>query len=258
MNLKRIISLVSTAKHPVSGTPRHCQNDSIAMGLGLTIAKSATAHMEVVHAGSADDPALLDYLAFGAEKINVIPADGNTDIAMLLAENLVNADLILTGSRAESGLDSGLLPYMLASKLNIPIVANALEIKQISSGIEILQFLPKGKRKLVAVSLPAIVTVHPLAPVALNYAYAKKSIGKINVHSNNSKHPNASNLGWQTQAPMRKPIKLKASETKTGHERLQSAITTEGRNGTVVNDGNNVEKAQVILRYLREHRLINF
>jgi electron transfer flavoprotein beta subunit len=39
---------------------------------------------------------------------------------------------------------------------------------------------------------------------------------------------------------------------------MLSAISSESKGGAVVNNGNSVEKAQVILSYLREHRHINF
>jgi electron transfer flavoprotein beta subunit len=39
---------------------------------------------------------------------------------------------------------------------------------------------------------------------------------------------------------------------------MLSATVSENKGGAVVIDGDSVEKAQVILRYLREHRLINF
>jgi electron transfer flavoprotein beta subunit len=65
-------------------------------------------------------------------------------------------------------------------------------------------------------------------------------------------------LQWQKQSTLRKPIKLKARENKSGHARMLSATVSENKGGAVVIDGDSVEKAQVILRYLREHRLINF
>ena len=112
--------------------------------------------------------------------------------------------------------------------------------------------------------------VHPLAPVKLHYAAAKKSTGKITSlpSSNLPARLNQTQLN-QTQilasatTNSHKPIKLKAQDgqyeaKKTGHERLMAAITTEAKGGAVVIDKSSVEKAQVILRYLREHHLINF
>jgi len=258
--IKHITTLVSAGRHPVSGEPRHCHNDSLAMTLGLNMAESVSAEHHVLHAGNPDNKALSEYLALSAGQINVIPISGDSDVVDCLAAQLNHVDLILTGSRAESGEDSGLLPYLLAEKLGIPLVVNALAIKSSANIIEVLQFLPKGKRRHVTVKLPAIIAVHPLAPASLKFSYARQISGAIKTlpvpytSTLTSDHKTQ----WQTQAAIRKPIKLKAPENKSGHDRMMSAISSESKGGAVVNNGNSVEKAQVILGYLREHRLINF
>lgn len=267
MSIKHIAALVSAGRHPVSGEPRHCRNDSIAMTIGLELSNSLNevsnnaSKFKVLHAGNPGNSALADYLALGASQIDVIPIAADTDIVDSLAAKLANIDLILTGSRAESGQDSGLLPYLLAEKLSIPLVANALTIKSAANGIEVLQFLPKGKRRSVTVQLPAVVVIHPLAPVELHFAYARQIMGAISQQPTSGAEvatKGANALQWKTQASIRKPNKLKARENKSGHARMLSATVSENKGGAVVNEGNSVEKAQVILRYLREHRLINF
>jgi electron transfer flavoprotein beta subunit len=249
----KIAVLVSAGKHPVSGQPRHCRNDSLALQIGLNLTQSLAADLTVLHAGEPSNAALQDYLALGASQINVVPATGDT--VENLAAQLQNTELILTGTRAENGEDSGLLPYLLAAKLNLPIVADALEITQSENQLEILQFLPKGQRRRVMVSLPAVVAVHPSAVVALNFIYARQNLGSISTlpASNTTTKPSQ----WRLEKT-RKPIKLVASAALTGHERLMAAISSKAKGGAVVNEGNNVEKAQVILHYLREHQLIDF
>ncbi len=291
MSLQRIAALVSIAKHPSSGVARACRNDSLALSIGLNLINSlalstplphqgegwdgvkSAKHdepiplltsplkreeqysLQVLHAGKSDNAALKDYLALGAKQINVIETE--TDIVENLAANLKNTDLILTGSRAESEQASGLLPYLLAAKLNLPLVANALEIKCLENNLEILQFLPKGKRRLVRVQLPAVVVIHPLAAVSLHYAFAKQMTGEIVILSA-LKSVYAGKIEDQNNIINRKSIKLKAPQHQSGHERLLAAISSENKGGAVVNEGNSVEKAQVIMGYLREHRLIDF
>jgi electron transfer flavoprotein beta subunit len=247
--MKRIAVLVSAGRHPVSAQARHCRNDSLALQIGINLAGD----LKVLHAGEPSDPALQDYLALGAAQIDVIPATEN--VVENLASQLNNIDLILTGTRAENGEDSGLLPYLLAAKLNLPIVADALEITQRENLLEILQFLPKGQRRRVLVSLPAVVAVHPSAAVRLNFIHTRQNLGSISTlpASNAMTKPSQ----WHLEKA-RKPIKLAASATLTGHERLMAAISNKAKGGAVVNEGNNVEKAQVILAYLREHQLIDF
>jgi electron transfer flavoprotein beta subunit len=287
MSLKRITVLVSCSKHPISGAPRHHQNDSLALQLALNLASKYAATLQVLHAGDATNPALQDYLALGASQIDVISTAGN--LVDNIADQLKNTDLILTGSRAANAEDSGLLPYLLAAKLNLSIVTSALEIdlyensarKNIASEnivrenlvrkntshdnhadinkLEVLQFLPKGQRRRVALALPALVAVHPLATVKLRFVHAQRNTGHINVlaKQNSDADNSARATRWITEAP-RKAIKLKAKIKQTGHERLMDAISSKTKGGTVVNDENNVEKAQVILRYLREHQLTKF
>jgi electron transfer flavoprotein beta subunit len=53
-------------------------------------------------------------------------------------------------------------------------------------------------------------------------------------------------------------VRLAAAEKRSGHARMLSATTTESRGGSVVIEGTSVEKAQVILAYLREHQLVDY
>ena len=257
-SVKHIAVLVSAGRHPLSGEPRHCHNDSLALALGLNLASK----VKVLHAGTPSNPALQDYFALGATQIDVVPNSG--DMIENLAAQLTDTSLILTGTRAENGEDSGLLPYLLATKLGLPLVADALTITPCGEQcdnqlqekqLEILQFLPKGQRRRVLVSLPALVVVHPSAALALHFIHARKNLGSINTLS--ASNTKAKSSQWSAE-PARKPIKLVAQTTQTGHQRLMAAISNKAKGGTVVNEGNNVEKAQVILRYLREHQLIEF
>ena len=257
MTLKHIAVLVSAGRHPVSNAPRYCRNDGLALTLALQLADTVSAQTDVLHAGDANNPALLDYLALGAKNIRVVSE--TNDIVPTLATQLNQADLIITGSRAENGEDSGLLPYLLAAELKRPVIANALTIQPTENGIEVLQFLPKGKRRRMAVQLPAVIAVHPLATAELCYAYARQTTGNIDlVASHATSNTTMTTQGAWSIEPARKPVKLKAQEKKAGHARMLSAIASESKGGAVVIDGNHVEKAQVILDYLREHRLINF
>jgi electron transfer flavoprotein beta subunit len=258
--MKKLACLVSIGAHPVSREARYSRNDSLALGLGLAIAKDNKFELEVLHAGDADNRALNDYHALGADNIKVLPITDNANVVTSLASQLQNTELILTGTRAESSEDSGLLPYLLAEKLQIPLVNYALDIEMKDGAIEVLQFLPKGKRRRVSVTLPAVVTVHPLATVKTNYVFAKKVTGnltKCDIEKNEG-FINRPKITWTLAPNIHRPNKLKASENITAHRRMLSAISSESKSGLVVNEGTSVEKAQVILTYLREHYLINF
>lgn len=265
MSIRNIAALVSIGQHSVSGEPRHCQNDSLAMTMGLNLASSLAIHCDVLHVGDAHNAAsmqaLREYLALGATQVDVIPATNDTQIVDALAANLNQCDLILTGSRTESGQGSGLLPYQLAATLGVPLVANALAIQaaenSLNNSVEVLQFLPKGKRRRVTVQCPAVIVIHPLAPVPLRFAYAKQVLGDIKQRAPTHAAAQAPTETPPTLALTRKPIKLKAKQPLSGHARMMSYIASESKGGAVVNNGDSVQKAQVILRYLREHQLIN-
>ncbi len=61
-----------------------------------------------------------------------------------------------------------------------------------------------------------------------------------------------------TRPATARPVRLAAAEKRSGHARMLSATTTENRGGHVVIEGSSVEKAQVILAYLREHQLVDY
>ena len=133
----------------------------------------------VIHAGAIDEPALNDYLALGAGTIEVVAIPNGYDTVRVLSGLLKDVDLVLAGGRAESGAGSGLFPYALAKALGRPVVANVLDVEIEGAEARVRQFLPKGRRRGVAVSLPAILAVHPLTQVRLGYAYARRLSGRI-------------------------------------------------------------------------------
>lgn len=247
--------LVSSGRHPVSGKPRACPGDVAA----LEVARGLGGDLSVYHLGQADDPALRDYLAFGAGR--VVTLAGGKGAIDQAAKRLKALDVIVTGSRAEHGEGSGLLPYTLAQNLGRPIVANVLEASVDGREAIVRQFLPKGKRRRIAVQLPAVLSVHPLAPVAPRYAYARTLNGRIESVAASGASPDAAggpDPDWTLSPADRQLVRLKALEKKAGHARMLSAVAAEVKSGVVAIEGSDVEKAQMLLAYLRDHRLIDF
>jgi electron transfer flavoprotein beta subunit len=257
--VERIAVLVSTGRHPVSGAPRYSRNDALALDLARALAERHHARLDVLHAGDAADPALADYLALGAQEVEVLPCAPTDDAARMLAERVRDYDLVLTGTRAEGAHDSGMLPYRVAAALGAPIVGGAVDIDVDSAAgaAVVRQFLPKGLRRRVQTTLPAVIAVHPLANAQPRYAYARQRAGAI--RPQRAAHVSAPDAAaWSVGPVERKPVRLAAAEKRSGHARMLSATTTESRGGNVVNEGSSVEKAQVILAYLREHQLIDY
>lgn len=260
--IERIAVLVSAGRHPVSGRPRYSRNDALALDLARTLAERHHARLDVLHAGDAADPALAEYLALGAHEVEVLACAPSGDAARMLAERVRGYDLVLTGTRAEGAHDSGMLPYRVAAALGAPIVGGAVDIDVdvATRAAVVRQFLPKGLRRRVQTALPAVIAVHPLANAQPRYAYARLRAGAVRPASATraSGAESTEACAWTVGPIERKPVRLAAAEKRSGHARMLSATTTESRGGNVVIEGSSVEKAQVILAYLREHQLIDY
>jgi electron transfer flavoprotein beta subunit len=277
----KIAVLVSVGRHPVSGTARYSRNDAAALTIALSLAKTHGATLDVLHAGDPSNPALKEYLALGARAVEVLEVpvtpELHSDAIAPLAARLRGYELVLTGTRAEGAFDSGMLPYRVATALDMPLVGAAVDLTLRDACVEVRQFMPKGLRRRVEVRLPALIAVHPMANTAPSYAYARLREGTIrpvatgtpgspdagspDAGSPNAGSPNAANpddLAWTTRPATAKPARLAAAEKRSGHARMLSATTTESRGGSVVIEGSSVEKAQVILAYLREHQLVDY
>lgn len=246
--MTRIALLVSAGRNPVSGAPRAARCDAVA----LEIARKLPGELTVLHAGDPGNPALADYLAYGAASVEVLPLPSGAEIAPALADRLAGFDLILCGSRAEDGEESGLLPYLLAERLNLPLVPQALSLDLQGGAAEITQFLPKGARRKVQVDLPAVVCIHPMAPALPRYAHARKVAGRIVPLAAPSV---STEERWHVEPASRAPLKLRAQKKEAGHNRMLSAIAPVAKGGEVLSEGSPAEKAQAILAYLRRHRL---
>lgn len=246
--------LVSSGRHPITGVARASRRDAVAMAVGHALVGPA---LRVVHFGDPADPALEDYLALGAGTIEVIPRTPGADKLQALRKATGSANILLMGERAEGSAGSGLLPYRLAHALGRPVVADVLEVRLEGREASLRQFLPKGKRRAIVTSLPVVLAVHPLAPVSLRYAHARRASGEIAVQDSAPAAVDDLAPEWTPLPSGHQPVRLKAPETKTGHERLLAAISAETRTGVVVIDGSHVEKAQVVLSYLRKNRLVD-
>jgi electron transfer flavoprotein beta subunit len=255
--LERIAVLVSVGRHRVSGAPCYSRNDATALEIARTLAQAHGAHLDVLHAGDVSNPALFDYLALGASRIEVIECGEGDDPVPALGQRLSGASLVLTGTRAEGMHDTGMLPYRLTAELECALIDSALDVTIEAGSAVVTQFMPKGLRRRVAAALPCVVAVHPQSSMKPRYAYARAQEGAI-VQGVAGRRPDADAPLWAITPATRKPVKLVAAEKRSGHARMLMATTTESRGGNVVIEGTSVEKAQVILSYLREHRLIDY
>jgi electron transfer flavoprotein beta subunit len=249
----RIAVLVSLGRNPVSGVSRASRDDLLA----LELARRLGGEITVFHAGDSRAEGLADYLAYGAASLEVVTIAEGDDVVAALAGPLGGFDLVLTGRRSEGGEGSGTVPYLLAKQLGLPLVGQALELEVATDRATVTQFLPKGQRRRVEVKLPAVIAAHPMAPVTPRYAFARRAAGRIIRHEGSAIAPSNPTI-WDAETAARRPVRFKAAEAKGGHGRMLAAIATESKGGAVVELGTPAEKAEAILTYLREHRLIDW
>lgn len=212
-----ITVLLSRGLHPVSGRPRPAPLDAAAIRLGLGLGPVCG-----LHAGP-EDPALRDYLGHGLDLLRRLDLPAEADPLPALAAYLAAAlaagtgtRLILAGKRAEGGEDSGQLPYLLAARLGLPIIADAVALRVAGTGMVIEQALPRGARRRIALAGPAVVTVHPAAPPALPFAAGALRRGRVEVLAAGAA-PAAPPL---TEAPYRRRPRLMANATAAERQLL--------------------------------------
>lgn len=255
--LYKIAVLVSPARHPVSGQALRSSSDAAALELACSL--TAAEQLTVLYAGNAGVDELRDYLGLGAPRIEVLRLSADVDVVPALLDRLRGFDIVICGARSDGQFSSGLLPYLLAEGLNMPLVGDVLDATLQGGTLSLRQFLPKGLRRRLEVSAPVVLAVHPRAAQTRQFAYARAVSGRIT--QSIAKSPaGLAGAAWSFEAVTRRPRPLKAKVVQSGHSRMQGAIGGDSgaRGGEVVKQGNAVEKAQVLLTYLREHHLIDF
>lgn len=251
----RIAVLVSIGAHPVNGGARWSRNDALALAMGQAL-RHASMTVDVIHAGDPAELALRDYLALGAAVVDVLDVPPARDVLAPLVERVRGYDIVLCGTRAESGEASGMLPYRLAQALHMSLLPAVLSATVQADGIVTQQFLPKGRRRDIAAPLPAVLAVHPQAPFELRHVYARERAGQIVART--SILEGAPLLPACVEPATCPPVRLAARESRSARVRLMAAITTESRGGAVITHGSPDEKAQAVLAYLRTHSLIDY
>ena len=254
----RIAVLVSTARHPVSNQPMRSSSDAAAFELGCSLAPPG--RLTVLSAGMAGKESLEEYLGLGVEALEVLTVAATADVLPALLARLKGFDLVLCGMRSDGQSASGMLPYLLAEGLGVPLVGDVLEATGAGRTLTVRQFLPKGMRRRLEVTLPAVLAVHPRAPQTRQYAYARARAGRVTNVAGAIGASDRSAPAWQFEPATRRPRPLKAKVAQSGHSRMMGAIGGDAgaRGGQVVKQGSAEQKAQILLDYLREHRLIDF
>lgn len=249
--MSRITVLVAARQHPVSGKPARSKADSKAVATALAVPGS---DVQLLSAGTLSDAVARDYLALGARSIEII--DTAADACTALVHPLKEVPWILTGTRSADEAGGNLLPFQLGAALSRPVVTQVVAIEDQGSHWIVTQALPKGARRRLRVTAPAVLAISEAAPATVRYALADKTLGRIFRTTTNAGTPARTDLTVRPRSKRR--AVLQAQVAQSGHARMLGAIDSPSSGGRVISTGTPEHKAQVILDYLRTHALVNF
>ena len=170
-----IALLLSAGCHPVSLRPRMNPACARAAELALRMGQAVTA----LHVGDPANPALRDYLGLGLPALTVLDAGGTVDALPILIDELARLAprIILCGDMTEVGEGSGMLPYALAERLGLPVLAGVIAVE----GATALQSVSPTVQRRFALDRPAVLIAGHDAPPARPVAFARARAGRIEV-----------------------------------------------------------------------------
>jgi electron transfer flavoprotein beta subunit len=254
----KIAVLVSPARHPVSGRPSRSSSDAAAFELACSLVPAQ--RLTVLCAGMVGKESLNEYLGLGANAIEVLTVEEGSDVVSSLIARLRGYDIIFCGVRSSGQSSSGLLPYLLAEGLRMPLISDVLEVELHDRKLRLRQFLPKGMRRRLEVSTPTVLAIHPRAPQTRQFAYARACAGSVTYSAGITQSEGPASPDWQVEAAVRRPQPLKAKIKQSGHSRMLGAIggDTDAGGGLSLKEGSADQKAEALIAYLREHRLVDF
>lgn len=264
----RIAVLLSVGQHPLTARPRRADQDARALELALQL---PGVEVLPVHAGELNDQnetALRSYLGMGAAALKLLPAAEGEDVLPLLQQGLrdLQPDLVLCGKRAERGESSGLMPYLLAQSLGWPVISGLVEIERLEAGhVTVLQALPRGQRRRLRVTLPAVLAMDDAAPAARQSAFGPARRGVLEVEQmvavaeqGLANLNNLSVLNWQFQPARKRPKRLKIIKATSARDRFKAAAAkAESSGGQVLQGLTPDAAAETILKMLREEGVMN-
>ncbi|WP_047289643.1 electron transfer flavoprotein subunit beta [Pseudomonas protegens] len=251
-----VISLVSIGAHPTSGRPRRAEQDARAVELGLQLAGDK---LQVLHAGDVAEPALRAYLGMGLEQLHVLEQPAGADALPILTQYLRDAgvQVVLTGSQAETGEGSGMLPFLLAENLGWPLVVGLAQVESLADGVaHVLQALPRGQRRRLKVRLPFLATVDNAAPKPRQSAYGPARRGVLQADQVVVVEDELF-TGSSLQPAKPRPKRLKVIKAKSGADRMKAATAkASGGTGQVLKGVSPEAGAEAILKLLIEEGVV--
>lgn len=242
----KVLCLLSLAVHERSSREMPSPIDLKAIALAKQISRQIT----YLHVGEAST-AVEEYLGYDLGEIKVIESQNiQAAIEQFLADNPTS--VVVMGQRSLAGSGSGMLPYQLAKSLDYPVLANVLE----AGNKVVYQYLPAGNRRELAIPNKAIITVHESSPLAVTYSHADRVAGEISVVEQQDVVQEGVDA-WSYEPAKTSYKRLSLKSTKSGLERMRSAVEVTSKGGEVVRSGSAQEKAQRILEVLKANNLMS-
>jgi electron transfer flavoprotein beta subunit len=144
--------------------------------------------LSIVSVGPDPSSILKQSAALGADEIAHIKPDGEADgaaVAAMLAAYITSnggADLVLCGRQASDD-DQGVVPVLLAGRLQWPVITIAREVAVDNGCVRVTRVTPDGD-EVVEADLPAVVTVSnelgaPRYPTAARAMQARRMAPKV-------------------------------------------------------------------------------
>jgi len=246
-----ITVLVAARKHEVSGKSTRSRADATAAALALGLPGT----VGLLTAGAMPDSVARDYLALGATQLEILESDADSCDVLLPA--LHNVPWVLAGTRPESEQGTGVLPFALATALGRPVITDVLAVQADGKAWIITQALPKGARRRLRVTPPAVLVVSAAAPVTLRHSMADAMAGAVVRTPVSNAAASSAPKGQLVPRTLRRKL-LEARTVQSGHARMLGAIESPSTGGTVLQTGTPQTKAQAVLDYLRTHSLVHF
>jgi electron transfer flavoprotein beta subunit len=241
-----IAVLLSVGRHPASGRSRIAEIDAQALEMALGLG----GNIHAIHAGQPDEPALRDYLGMGIERLTVLSQPAGSDVLSALRDHLaaIKPGLVLAGSAAEQGIGSGMLPYALAQTLGLPLLPAAAALTLNNGLLDMLQALPRGRRRILRADLPCLVTIDRAAPAARASAYGKARRGTIEIIDMPAGPKPESVVREVPARPRQRRLKIMTGANAA--ERLRAATEMQAGRGRLMIDPPAEEAARAIMDYL--------
>jgi electron transfer flavoprotein beta subunit len=195
----------------------------------------------------------------GLPQLHVLEQPAGADALPVLGDYLrdAGAQVVLTGSQAETGEGSGMLPFLLAEQLGWPLIVGLAQVGSIEGGVaHVLQALPRGQRRRLKVRLPFLATVDNAAPKPRQSAYGPAQRGVLEAHDVQVLDDELF-TGAVLQPAKPRPKRLKVIKAKSGADRMKAATAKASGGGGQVLKGVSPEAgAEAILKLLIEEGVV--